>query len=183
MKCFDVDETCIFWAEGKKHLPFFSYTTNINLLPKLYSYSRSNCLCLYDMMMMILCMSRWMFMNAMYDVMWCANECPNTHIRSHNHNLHPLRNDWSLFAVYFSAALLIFRCKFCIPLGTFLNFFAFYFGGIRVDFSRFAFYFGGIRVDFSRFALYFGGICEREMCPWAISSIFWWLSAQHILSE
>jgi hypothetical protein len=39
-----------------------------------------------------------------------------------------------------------------------LYFFAFYFGGIRVDFSRFAFYFGGIRVDFSRFALYFGGI-------------------------
>jgi hypothetical protein len=39
-----------------------------------------------------------------------------------------------------------------------LNFFAFYFSGIRVDFSRFAFYFGGIRVDFSRFALYFGGI-------------------------
>ena len=23
---------------------------------------------------------------------------------------------------------------------------------------------------------------EREMCPWAISSIFWWLSVQHILS-
>jgi hypothetical protein len=21
---------------------------------------------------------------------------------------------------------------------------------------------------------------EREMCPWAISSMFWWLSAQHI---
>jgi hypothetical protein len=39
-----------------------------------------------------------------------------------------------------------------------LNFFAFYFGGIHVDFSRFALYFGGIRVDFSRFALYFGGI-------------------------
>jgi hypothetical protein len=39
-----------------------------------------------------------------------------------------------------------------------LNFFAFYFGGIRVDFSRFALYFGGIRADFSRFALYFGGI-------------------------
>jgi hypothetical protein len=39
-----------------------------------------------------------------------------------------------------------------------LNFFAFYFGGIRVDFSRFALYFGAIRVDFSRFALYFGGI-------------------------
>jgi hypothetical protein len=39
-----------------------------------------------------------------------------------------------------------------------LNFFAFYFGGIRVDFSRFALYFSGIRVDFSRFALYFDGI-------------------------
>jgi hypothetical protein len=39
-----------------------------------------------------------------------------------------------------------------------LNFFAFYFGGIRGDFSRFALYFGGIHVDFSRFALYFGGI-------------------------
>jgi hypothetical protein len=39
-----------------------------------------------------------------------------------------------------------------------LNFFAFYFGGIRDDFSRFALYFSGIRVDFSRSALYFGGI-------------------------
>ena len=27
MKCFDVVETYIFWAEGEKHLPFFSYTT------------------------------------------------------------------------------------------------------------------------------------------------------------
>jgi hypothetical protein len=27
MKCFDVDKACIFWAEGEKHLPFFSYTT------------------------------------------------------------------------------------------------------------------------------------------------------------
>jgi hypothetical protein len=38
-----------------------------------------------------------------------------------------------------------------------LNFFAFYFGGIRIDFSRFALHFGGIHVD-SRFGLYFGGI-------------------------
>jgi hypothetical protein len=68
-------------------------------------------------MIMILCMSKWMFMNAMYDVMYRANECPNTHIRSHIHNLHSLRNDWSLFTIYFSAAPLIIRCKFCIPLG------------------------------------------------------------------
>jgi hypothetical protein len=69
-------------------------------------------------MMMILCMSKWMFMNAMYDVLYRANECPNTHIWSFIHNLHSLTNDWSLFAVYFSAAPFIFRCKFCIPLGT-----------------------------------------------------------------
>jgi hypothetical protein len=54
----------------------------------------------------------------MYDVMYRANECPNAHVRSHIHNLHSLRNDWSHFADYFSAAPLIFRCKFCIPLGT-----------------------------------------------------------------
>jgi hypothetical protein len=30
-----------------------------------------------------------------------------------------------------------------------LNFFAFYFGGIHIDFSRFALYFGGISVYFS----------------------------------
>jgi hypothetical protein len=34
-----------------------------------------------------------MFMNAMYDVMYRANECPNTHIRSFIHNLHSLRNN------------------------------------------------------------------------------------------
>ena len=27
MNCFDVDETSIFWAEGEKRIPFFSYTT------------------------------------------------------------------------------------------------------------------------------------------------------------
>jgi hypothetical protein len=32
-----------------------------------------------------------------------------THIRSHNHILHPLGNDGSLFAAYFSASQLIFR--------------------------------------------------------------------------
>jgi hypothetical protein len=117
MKCFDMDKTCIFWAEGEKHLPFFLYTMKHKSAFEDVSF-QSNCLYLHDMMMMILCMSKWMFMNAMYDVMYRANECPNTHIRSHTHNLHSLRNDWSLFAVYFSAAPLIFRCKLCIPLGT-----------------------------------------------------------------
>jgi hypothetical protein len=34
-----------------------------------------------------------MFMYAMYDVMYRANECPNTYIRSFIHNLHFLKND------------------------------------------------------------------------------------------
>jgi hypothetical protein len=53
---------------------------------------------------------------------------------------------------------LFFGVSSAFPKERLLNFFAFYFGGIRVDFSRFALYFGGIRVDFSRFALYFGDI-------------------------
>jgi hypothetical protein len=72
MNCFDVDETCIFWAKGEKHLPFFSYTTKrkfasfvfieaLSLEPKQLSVH-------YDMMM-ILRMSEWMCMNAINDVM------------------------------------------------------------------------------------------------------------------
>jgi hypothetical protein len=53
---------------------------------------------------------------------------------------------------------LFFGVSSASPKERLLNFFAFYFSGIRIDFSRFALYFGGIRVDFSRFALYFGGI-------------------------
>jgi hypothetical protein len=74
MNCFDMDKTCTFWAEGEKHLPLFSYTTkhksasfalaeSLSLEPKQLSV-------LYDMMMMmILRMSKWMYMNAMNDVM------------------------------------------------------------------------------------------------------------------
>jgi hypothetical protein len=95
-------------------------------------------------MMMILCMSKWMFMNAMYDVMYCANEGPKTHIRSHIHNLHPLRNDWSLFAIYFSAAPLIFRYKFCIPLGTSFEL-------LRLLFQRYSHWLFVLRLIFRRY--------------------------------
>jgi hypothetical protein len=66
---------------------------------------------------------------------------------------HPHSGIHNLFAAYFllhrlflffGVSALTFRCKFCIPLGTSLNFFAFYFGSIRVDFSCFALYFGDI---------------------------------------
>ena len=64
----------------------------------------------------------------MYDVMLCymmwwydANNDANaedTHPHWNTQSLCPLRNDRNLFAIYFSASPLIFRCKFCIPLGT-----------------------------------------------------------------
>jgi hypothetical protein len=34
-----------------------------------------------------------MYMNAMNDVMYCANECPDTRLRSHIQTLHSLGND------------------------------------------------------------------------------------------
>jgi hypothetical protein len=39
---------------------------------------------------------------------------------------------------------LLFGVSFAFPKERLLNFFAFYFDGIRVDFSRFALYFSGI---------------------------------------
>jgi hypothetical protein len=60
----------------------------------------------------------------MYDVMLCDDMMqkmmlmPKTHTRAKTQSLRPLRNYQNLFVVYFSASPLIFRCKFCIPLGT-----------------------------------------------------------------
>ena len=73
MNCFDVDETCPFWAKGEKHLPFFSYTTKHKsaffIFAEALSLELKQLSVLYDMMMMILRMSKWMYMYAMYDVM------------------------------------------------------------------------------------------------------------------
>jgi hypothetical protein len=73
MHCFDADETCTFWAEGEKHLPFFSYTTKHKsasfVFAEALSLKPKQLFVLYDMMMMILWMSKWMYMNATNDVM------------------------------------------------------------------------------------------------------------------
>jgi hypothetical protein len=73
MHCFDVDKTHTFWAEGEKHLPFFSYTTKHKsasfVFAEALSLKSKQLSVLYDMMMMILWMSKWMYMNAMNDVM------------------------------------------------------------------------------------------------------------------
>ena len=81
----------------------------------------------------------------MYDVMYRANECPNTHIRSFIHNLHSLRNNGNLFAVYFSATPLIFRCKFCIPLGTSFEL-------LRLLFQRYSRWLFALRLIFQRYS-------------------------------
>jgi hypothetical protein len=114
--------------------------------------------------MMILCMSKWMFMNAMYDVMYCANECPNTHIQSFIHNLHSLRKDWNLFVVYFSAAPLIFRCKFCIPLGMSFEL-------LRLLFRRYLCWLFVLRLIFRRYSRWL----------FALRLIFWRYLALHSL--
>jgi hypothetical protein len=115
-------------------------------------------------MMLILCMSKWMFMNTMYDVMYRANECPNTHIRSFIHNLHSLRNDWNLFAVYFSAAPFIFRCKFCIPLGTSFEL-------LRLLFRRYSRWLFALRLIFWRYSRWL----------FTLSLIFWRYLTLHSL--
>jgi hypothetical protein len=54
-----------------------------------------------------------------------------------------------LHRLFFGVSALTFRCKFCITLGTSFELLRLVFRRYRVDFLRFAFYFGGINVDFS----------------------------------
>jgi hypothetical protein len=63
---------------------------------------------------------------------------PKTHTHTETQYLCPLRNHQE------SLCRLFFGVSSASPKERLLNFFAFYFGGIRVDFSRFALYFGGI---------------------------------------
>jgi hypothetical protein len=63
---------------------------------------------------------------------------PKTHTHAETQYLCPLRNHQK------SLCCLFFGVSSASPKERLLNFFAFYFGGIRVDFSRFALYFGGI---------------------------------------
>jgi hypothetical protein len=91
----------------------------------------------------------------MYDVMICEmmrwHDAKNdastedTHPRWNTQSLRPHRNDQNLFAVYFSASPLIFRCKFCIPLGTsfellcllFRQYFSHWLFALRLIFRRY----------------------------------------------
>ena len=65
----------------------------------------------------------WWCMMWCYTI-WCNDMMqrmmlmPKTHTHAETQSLRSLRNDQNLFVVYFSASPLIFRCKFCIPLGT-----------------------------------------------------------------
>ena len=77
------------------------------------------------MMMMILCMSKWMFMNAN---VWCNVSCK--WMSKHTYEATtitfiPLGMTevslpliFRLHRLFFGVSALTFRCKFCIPLGT-----------------------------------------------------------------
>jgi hypothetical protein len=54
-----------------------------------------------------------------------------------------------LHRLFFGVSVLTFHCMFCIPLGTSFELLRLLFRRYRVDFLRFAFYFGGISIDFS----------------------------------
>jgi hypothetical protein len=157
-KVLRCERTEHFSAEGEKHLPFFSYTVKHKTTS--FSFCRSfnfrdegtDCV----MMMMILRMSKWMFMNAN---VWCNVPCKwmskHTHTKPQPQFI-PLGTTkvflpfiFQLHRLFFGVSALTFRCKFCIPLGTSFELLRLLFRRYGVDFSRFALYFGGISVDFS----------------------------------
>ena len=67
-----------------------------------------------------------------------------THTHAETQSLRPLRNHQNLFAVYFSASPLIFRCKFCIPLGTSFEL-------LRLLFRRYSRWLFALRLIFRRY--------------------------------
>jgi hypothetical protein len=69
---------------------------------------------------------------------------PKTHTHAKTQYLRSLRNHQNLFAVYFSASPLIFRCKFCIPLGTSFEL-------LRLLFWRYSRWLFALRVIFRRY--------------------------------
>jgi hypothetical protein len=126
MKCFGVDEVNIFEPKAKNTFPSFRTQRSIKL--PLFPFFRSLLFkaeaSVYVMTMMILCMSKWMFMNAN---VWCNVSCKwmfKDTYKTTIKNSYSLRNNkflsfifW-LHRLFFGVSALTFRCKFCIPLGT-----------------------------------------------------------------
>jgi hypothetical protein len=81
-----------------------------------------------------------------YDAMiWCKEWCEyRRHTHAKTQSLRPLRDDQNLFAAYFSASPLIFRCKFCIPLGTSFEL-------LRLLFRRYSRWLFSLRLIFRRY--------------------------------
>ena len=110
--CFVVNETFTFEPKAKNTFPSFRTQRSMKLLLFLFAealFLKPKHPPVLWWWWSYVCLNEWLWMQ-MYDVMCRANECPNACIRSHNHSLHSLGNDRSLFAIYFSASPLIFRC-------------------------------------------------------------------------
>jgi hypothetical protein len=83
-----------------------------------------------------------------------------THTHAETHDLCvPLGTIKISLPFIFRLHRLFFGVSSASPYERLLNFFAFYFGGIRVDFSRFALYFGGIWL-----CIPFGTTFEQKTC-------------------
>jgi hypothetical protein len=122
MNCFDVEETCIFLAEGEKHLPFFSYTTKHIFA---FCTHRSFChqsrsICLYSMLWWwwsYECINECVWMQWM---MWCIVQMNvQTHASEATPRLCiPLGTTLGSSSPFiFRCSPFIFWCKFCVPLG------------------------------------------------------------------
>jgi hypothetical protein len=131
VNCFDVDETCIFWAEGEKHLPFFSYTTK-HIFASLYSSKhchQSRSICLYSMLWW------WWSYKCLYEcvwmqwMMWCNVQM---NFQTHAHEATP-RLCIPLGTSFESLHLLFRWYKFCILLGMSFEL-------LRLLFQRYKFY-------------------------------------------
>ena len=108
---------------------------------------------------------------------WCNVSCKwmpkHTHIRSFIHNLHSLRNDSNLFAIYFSASPLIFWCKFYIPLGTSFEL-------LRLLFWRYSRWLLALRLIFRRYSCWLFAlrlIFRRYLALHSLWNDFW---AEHL---
>jgi hypothetical protein len=94
---------------------------------------------------------------------------PKTHTHAETQSLRPLRNHQNFFVVYFSASPLIFRCKFCIPLGTSFKL-------LRLIFRRYSRWLFALRLIFRRYSRWLFAlrlIFQRYLALHSLWNDFW----------
>jgi hypothetical protein len=107
------------FVTGLMKLYFSNLILCLSTFSFLWSILRRSTLYLIRVIDAIWCMM-WCYAEWCDDMMQNDADAEGTYLHFHTRtqSLHSLRNDWNVFAVYFSASPFIFRCKSCIPLGT-----------------------------------------------------------------